>query len=65
MLARGPKFFKLKMGEREDTVSRDRLKPHMAVVDSVLAALRGRGRPRAQFFVTRVVLLTNMPGGFL
>ena len=35
VLARGPKFFKLKMGEREDTVSRDRLKPHMAVVDPV------------------------------
>ena len=45
VLARGPKFFKLKMGEREDTVSRDRLKPHMAVVDPVPAALRGRGRP--------------------
>ena len=45
MLARGPKFFKLKMGEREDTVSRDRLKPHRAVVDPVSAALRGRGCP--------------------
>ena len=45
LLARGPKFFKLNMGEREDTVSRDRLKPHMAVVDPALAALRGRGCP--------------------
>ena len=36
MLARGPKFFKLKMGEREDTVSRDRLKPHLAAVDPIL-----------------------------
>ena len=44
-MARGPKYFKLKMGNREDTVSRDRLKPHMAVVDPAPAALRGRGRP--------------------
>ena len=27
MLSLGPKVFKLKMGEREDTASRDRLKP--------------------------------------
>ena len=45
LLACGLKFFKLKMGEREDMVSRDRLKPHRAVVDPVLAPLRGRGRP--------------------
>ena len=42
VLARGPKFFKLKMGEREDTVSRDRLKPHRAVADPVPATLCGR-----------------------
>ena len=45
MLVHGLKFFKLKMGEREDTVSRDCLKPHRAVADTVLAALRGRGHP--------------------
>ena len=45
MLARGQKFFKLKMGEREDTVSKDRLKPHRAVVDPVPVTLCGRGRP--------------------
>ena len=45
VLVHGLKFFKLKMGEREDTVSRDRLKPHRAVADTVLAALRGRGHP--------------------
>ena len=44
-LACGPKFFKIKMGEWEDTVSRDRLKPHRAVADPVPAALRGHGRP--------------------
>ena len=45
VLVRWPKFFKLKMGEREDTVSMDWLKPHMAVVYPVPAALRGCGRP--------------------
>ena len=66
MLARGQKFFKLKMGEREDTVSKDRLKPHRAVVDPVPVALCGRvGAPWEQFLVTRVVLHTNVPGGFL
>ena len=66
LLARGQKFFKLKMGEREDTVSKDRLKPHRAVVDPVPVALCGRvGAPWEQFLVTRVVLHTNVPGGFL
>ena len=45
VLSRGPKFFKLKMGEREDIVSRDRLKPHRAVEDPFTAVLRGRGAP--------------------
>ena len=46
MLARGPKFFKLKMWERENTVSRDRLKPQRAVAaDPVPTALRGRVHP--------------------
>ena len=57
MLARGPKFFKLKMGEREDTVSRDRLKPYMAVVDPVPAALRGRGRPPGAVPAVVVILV--------
>ena len=45
VLAHGPKFFKLKMAEREYTVSRVRLKPHRAVADPVPAALLGFGRP--------------------
>ena len=41
---RGLKVFNLKMGEREDTVSRVRLKPNRAVADPVPATLRGHGR---------------------
>ena len=44
VLSCGPRFFKLKMGEREDTISRDRLKPQRAVEDPFPAALCGRGR---------------------
>jgi hypothetical protein len=29
VLASGPKFFRLQMGSREETVSVDRLKPHL------------------------------------
>ena len=53
------------LGEREDTVCRDRLKPHRAVADPVPAALRGPGRPRARLMLTHVVFLTNVPGGLL
>ena len=48
VLTRGLKVFKLKMRETEDTVSRDRLKPHLWVVDPALAALRGRGGPSGE-----------------
>ena len=55
VLQRGDKVFKLQLGEREDTVSRDRLKPHVAKTEPVPAAPRQRGRPRARDLVTCVV----------
>ena len=42
---RGPKVFKLQLGARVDTVSRDRLKAHLGVVDPEVACPRPRGRP--------------------
>ena len=32
VLEKGPKFFKLQLGERTEEVSRDRLKPHVGQV---------------------------------
>ena len=46
VVERGPKFFKVKLGEREDTISRDRLKPHLAGTPPAVAEPPSRGRPR-------------------
>jgi len=45
VLARGDKVFKLQLGARVDTVSKDRLKPHLGVAVPELAVPRQRGRP--------------------
>jgi len=45
VLQRGPKFFKLRIGEREEVVSVDRLKPHMGAAAAEAAQPRRRGRP--------------------
>jgi hypothetical protein len=45
VLARGPKVFKLQLGARVDTVSRDRLKPHLGVAVPEVASPRPHGRP--------------------
>jgi hypothetical protein len=42
----GPKIFKLQIGGREETVSIDRLKPHMGEAPVIPAAPAQRGRPR-------------------
>ena len=42
---RGPKVFRLQLGARVDTVSRDRLKAHLGVVDLEVVSPRPRGRP--------------------
>jgi len=46
VLRRGPKFFTLRMGQREETVSVDRLKPHLGLSPSAPAEPPLRGRPR-------------------
>ena len=46
LLERGTKAFKLQMGEGADTVSRDRLKAHLAARDLEPAITRPCGRPR-------------------
>ena len=45
VLERGSKFFRLRMGTREDTVSRDRLKAHLGELPPELAMPPTRGRP--------------------
>ena len=42
---RGQKVFRLQLGARVDTVSRDRLKAHLGVVDLEVVSPRPRGRP--------------------
>ncbi len=39
LLASGPKFFKIQMGERTHIISRNRLKPHLGVDDPEAAML--------------------------
>ena len=45
LVDRGPKVFRLQLGARVDTVSRDRLKAHLGVVDLEVVSPRPRGRP--------------------
>jgi len=47
VLASGPKIFRLQVGEREETVSIDRLKPHRGAAPVQPAQPPSRGRPRA------------------
>jgi transposase InsO family protein len=47
VLASGPKVFRLQVGEREETVSIDRLKPHRGAAPVQPAQLPARGRPPA------------------
>ena len=48
VLERHPKFFKLRVGEREETISVDRLKPHLGAPAPEPAEPRRRGRPRRE-----------------
>ena len=45
VVERGPKVFRLQLGARVDTVSRDRLKAHLGTVEPEVASPRSRGRP--------------------
>jgi len=45
VLARGPKTFHIKIGDKEEVVSRDRLKPHLGGETPSVEVPRGRGRP--------------------
>ncbi len=47
VLASGPKVFRLQVGEREETVSIDHLKPHRGAAPVQPAQPPSRGRPRA------------------
>ncbi len=47
VLASGPKIFRLQVGEREETVSIDRLKPHWGAAPVQPALPPARGQPRA------------------
>ena len=47
VLARQAKFFKLEIGGRQETVSVDRLKPHLGLAPVVSAAPPVRGQPPA------------------
>jgi hypothetical protein len=47
VLASGPKVFRLQVGEREETVSIDRLKPHQGAAPVQPAQPLSKGRPRA------------------
>ena len=46
VLALGEKTFKIRVGENDVGVSRDRLKPHLAVKEPEVEVPKGRGRPR-------------------
>jgi cleavage and polyadenylation specificity factor subunit 1 len=46
MLKRGNKFFTIQMGDRVETVSVDRLKPHRGASPATVADPPARGRPR-------------------
>jgi hypothetical protein len=46
VVSSGPKFFSLKVGDRVETVSVDRLKPHQDQHPPVVAEAAKRGRPR-------------------
>jgi hypothetical protein len=45
VLAAGGKFFKLAVGDKTETVSVDRLKPHLGLSPLVPATPAARGRP--------------------
>ena len=45
VLARDKKTVTVQIGERQDIVSRDRVKPHLGESDPVPAKMRGRGQP--------------------
>ena len=45
VIERGPKFFRLKIGDREEVVSADRLKPHTGTTATQPAVPPHRGRP--------------------
>jgi len=47
VLEKGPKYFKLKLGDREVNITVDRLKPHQGAEPAVPAAPARRGRPPA------------------
>ncbi len=48
VLLRGPKFFKLQVGDREENISVDRLKPRLGTAPVAAADPPRRGRPAAR-----------------
>jgi hypothetical protein len=65
VLASGPKVFRLQVGEREETVSIDRLKPHWGAAPVQPAQLPARGQPRAGglfFFLILYPKVLSWPG---
>ena len=46
VVSRGDGFFRLHLGDRVDSVSRDRLKPAFLPLDAPMATVPRRGRPR-------------------
>jgi hypothetical protein len=62
VLWRGPKFFRLAIGGREDNVSIDRFKPHLGG-NPIAAALPARGRPPAKLVAPASSTVEPEPGG--
>jgi hypothetical protein len=62
VLWRGPKFYRLAIGGREDTISIDRLKPHLSS-NPIAAAPPARGRPPTKFVAPASSTVEPEPGG--
>jgi hypothetical protein len=62
VLWRGPKFYRLAIGGREDTISIDRLKPHLGG-NPIAATPPARGRPPAKFVAPASSTVEPEPGG--
>ena len=67
MLEKADKHFRLAVGGREETVSIDRLKPHLGVgpFSAALPAACGRPRPPLLWWFSRSILRQLRLGGVL
>jgi hypothetical protein len=63
VLSSGPKVFKLQVGEREDVVSIDRLKPHRGDVLVQPAQPPVRGQPSSWLVLFILILGSRLGGG--